>query len=164
MIWNPAEKLNRKDMEDLQLERLRNALTRVHDHVPFYHDRMAQQGIRPEQIKSLKDLAKVPFTVKADLREHYPFGLFAAPLKDIVRFHSSSGTTGKPIVAGYTRNDMDMWADCCARVAAAAGVTADDVCQVSFGYGMFTGGFGMHAGVRSVPGSSRSRAATRFVS
>lgn len=150
MIWNPAEKLNRQDMEQLQLERLRGTLQRVCDRVPFYRDRMARQGISPDQIRTLKDLANVPFTVKSDLREHYPFGLFAAPPKDIVRFHSSSGTTGKPIVAGYTRNDMDMWSDCCARVAAAAGVTADDVCQVSFGYGMFTGGFGMHAGVERI--------------
>lgn len=150
MIWNPAETMSRADITDLQLQRLRATIGRAWERVPFYRKRLDEAGVRPETIHSLQDLARVPFTVKTDLRDHYPFGLFAEPLKNIVRFHSSSGTTGKPIVVGYTRNDMESWTDCCARVAAAAGVTADDVCQISFGYGMFTGGFGMHAGAERI--------------
>ena len=150
MIWHPAETLSRQAMADLQLERLRRALDLACRQVPFYRQKLAEAGIRPEQVKSLQDLSEIPFTVKNDLRDHYPFGLFAEPLKNIVRFHSSSGTTGKPIVVGYTRGDMENWTDCCARVASAAGVTDDDICQVSFGYGMFTGGFGMHAGVERI--------------
>ena len=150
MIWNPAEKMNRRDLAALQLERLQATVERAYRNVPFYKQQMDAAGVRPEQIKSLSDLARIPFTVKTDLRDNYPYGLFAVPLKQIVRFHSSSGTTGKPIVVGYTRNDMEVWTDCCARVASAAGVTDEDICQVSFGYGMFTGGFGMHFGVERI--------------
>jgi phenylacetate-CoA ligase len=150
MIWNPAEQYSRKEMAALQLERLGQVVKLAYERVPFYRQRLDDAGVRPAQITSLQDLARIPFTVKTDLRDYYPFGLFAAPLKDIVRFHSSSGTTGKPIVVGYTRTDMDNWTDCCARVAAAAGVTADDITQISFGYGMFTGGFGIHAGVERI--------------
>ncbi len=147
MIWSPAEQLTRKDMQALQRERLQAVLARAYQHVPFYQARMDQAGIRPEAVRDLTDLGAIPFTRKTDLRDHYPFGLFARPLADIVRFHASSGTTGKPVVVGYTAQDMDNWADCCARVGAAAGVTRGDICQVSFGYGLFTGGFGMHAGL-----------------
>lgn len=150
MIWNPAEKMNRRDLAALQLERLQATVDMAYRNVPFYRQQMDSAGVRPEDIKSLPDLAKIPFTVKTDLRDNYPYGLFAVPLKQIVRFHSSSGTTGKPIVVGYTRNDMEIWTDCCARVASAAGVTDEDICQVSFGYGMFTGGFGMHFGVERI--------------
>jgi phenylacetate-CoA ligase len=150
MIWNPAEKLKRQDMQKLQLERLRQVVDRVWDNVPFYRQKMEEMGVRPEHIKSLKDISLLPLTVKNDLRDHYPYGLFASPQRSIVRFHASSGTTGKPIVVGYTRNDMEMWTDCCARVASAAGVGQDDICQISFGYGMFTGGFGMHYGIERV--------------
>lgn len=153
MIWNPAEKMNRADMADLQLLRLRETIDRAYHCIPFYRKRLDEAGLKPESVRSLADLAKVPFTVKNDLRDHYPFGLFAEPLKNIVRFHSSSGTTGKPIVVGYTRQDMENWTDCCARVVAAAGVTDDDVCQISFGYGMFTGGFGIHAGAERIGAS-----------
>jgi phenylacetate-CoA ligase len=153
MIWNPAEKMNRADMADLQLLRLRETIDRAYNCVPFYRKRLDEAGLKPDSIRSLADLADVPFTVKNDLRDQYPFGLFAEPLKNIVRFHSSSGTTGKPIVVGYTRQDMDNWTDCCARVVAAAGVTDDDVCQISFGYGMFTGGFGIHAGAERIGAS-----------
>ncbi|MDW7659530.1 MAG: phenylacetate--CoA ligase [Bacillota bacterium] len=153
MIWNPAEKMNRADMADLQLLRLRETIDRAYNCVPFYRKSLDESGLKPESIRSLADLANVPFTVKTDLRDQYPFGLFAEPLKNIVRFHSSSGTTGKPIVVGYTRQDMDNWTDCCARVVAAAGVTDDDVCQISFGYGMFTGGFGIHAGAERIGAS-----------
>ena len=147
MIWNPVEKVSRQKMRALQLERLRHTVENAYVKVPFYRERMDQLGVKPRHIQTLKDIALLPMTVKTDLRDHYPFGLFASPLKDIVRFHSSSGTTGKPIVVGYTRDDMDMWTDCCARVAAAAGVTDEDIAQIAFGYGMFTGGFGMHYGL-----------------
>jgi phenylacetate-CoA ligase len=150
MIWNPAEKLKRQEMQELQLERLKQTVNRVWEHVPFYRRKMEALGVRPEHIKTLKDVALLPITVKDDLRDNYPYGLFAAPQRSIVRFHASSGTTGKPIVVGYTRNDMEMWTDCCARVASAAGIGQDDICQIAFGYGMFTGGFGMHYGIERV--------------
>lgn len=150
MIWNPAETINRTDMKALQLERLQQVVRRVWEHVPFYRSKMEELGVRPEHIQSLKDISLLPLTVKTDLRDHYPYGLFASPQRSIVRFHASSGTTGKPIVVGYTRNDMEIWTDCCARVASAAGIGPDDICQVAFGYGMFTGGFGMHYGVERV--------------
>jgi len=150
MIWSQAEQLDRNAMKQLQLTRLQQAVDRAYRNVPFYQKRLDEAGVRPEDIRSLADIARIPFTVKTDLRDTYPFGMFAAPLKDIVRFHSSSGTTGKPIVVGYTRNDMEMWTECCARVASAAGVTEHDICQVAFGYGMFTGGFGMHYGIERI--------------
>lgn len=150
MIWNPAEKLSRSEMEALQLERLQQTVARVWNNVPFYRHKMEQIGVRPEHIKSVKDVALLPLTVKNDLRDNYPYGLFASPQRSIVRFHASSGTTGKPIVVGYTRNDMEVWTDCCARVASAAGIGQDDICQIAFGYGMFTGGFGMHYGIERV--------------
>jgi len=150
MIWNQAEQLPAREMARVQLERLQRVIRHAYDHVPFYRERLAADGLEPESFRSLKDLERVPFTVKTDLRDHYPFGLFAVPQQQIVRYHSSSGTTGKPIVVGYTRADMENWVDCCARVAAAAGVTSDDTCQISFGYGMFTGGFGMHAGIERI--------------
>ncbi|MDD2458225.1 MAG: phenylacetate--CoA ligase [Eubacteriales bacterium] len=147
MIWNPAETMNRSEMAALQLTRLQETVSRVYERVAFYRDRMDAIGLKPSDIKSLKDIEKIPFTVKNDLRDHYPTGMFAEDTRAIVRYHASSGTTGKPIIVGYTRNDMAVWTDCCARLAAAAGVTADDVCQVAFGYGMFTGGFGLHYGL-----------------
>lgn len=153
MIFSPAETLSRAEMAALQLSRLQQTVRHVYDHVPFYRTKMDALGITPADIQTLADIQKLPFTVKTDLRDNYPTGLFAAPLKDIVRFHASSGTTGKPIVVGYTRNDMDVWADCCARLAAAAGVTEHDICQVAFGYGMFTGGFGLHQGLEKLGAS-----------
>lgn len=150
MIYSPAETLSRSEMAALQLSRLQKTVRYAYDHVPFYRQKMTDLGLAPEDIISLKDLEKLPFTVKTDLRDHYPTSLFAVPMKDIVRFHASSGTTGKPIVVGYTRNDMDAWAECCARLAAAAGVTDQDICQVAFGYGMFTGGFGLHQGLEKL--------------
>ena len=147
MIWNPAETLNRSEMAALQLLRLQETVSRAYERVAFYRDRMDAIGLKPSDIKSLKDLEKIPFTIKNDLRDNYPTGMFAEDTRAIVRYHASSGTTGKPIIVGYTRNDMAVWTDCCARLAAAAGVTADDVCQIAFGYGMFTGGFGLHYGL-----------------
>ena len=150
MIWNPVEKIPRRQMAELQLERLRHTVSVAYENVPFYREKMNQLGIRPEHVRSLQDLKMLPLTVKNDLRDHYPFGLFAVPLQKIIRFHSSSGTTGKPIVVGYTKDDMDVWTDCCARVAAAAGVTDSDIGQIAFGYGMFTGGFGIHYGLERI--------------
>jgi len=147
MIWSPAETMNRSEMAELQLARLQETVSRAYERVAFYRSRMDEVGLKPSDIKSLKDIEKIPFTVKNDLRDHYPTGMFAEDTRAIVRYHASSGTTGKPIIVGYTRNDMAVWTDCCARLAAAAGVTADDVCQIAFGYGMFTGGFGLHYGL-----------------
>lgn len=151
MIWNPKyECMSRPEMETLQLARLQETVARCYHQVPFFHQRMEEAGVRPEHIKSLKDLRLLPFTTKADMRENYPFGLFAVPRKDVVRIHSSSGTTGKPTTVGYTRNDLEMWSEACARFITAAGVGADDIVQVSFGYGLFTGGFGLHYGLEKV--------------
>jgi len=153
MIWNTAETGTRKEIEALQLLRLRWQVEYSYDHVPFYRSAFDAAGLKPIHIQSLSDLAKIPFTVKNDLRDQYPTGLFAVPNNKIVRYHASSGTTGKPIVVGYTRNDMENWTECCARMAAAAGVTAEDTAQVAFGYGLFTGGFGLHYGLERVGAS-----------
>ncbi|NLT12159.1 MAG: phenylacetate--CoA ligase [Clostridiaceae bacterium] len=153
MFWSPSETLSRSEIEAVQLERLKWQVAYAYEKVPFYKERMDGAGVRPDHISTLSDISKIPFTVKTDLRDNYPTGLFAVPNKDIVRFHSSSGTTGKPIVVGYTRNDMDNWTECCARMCTAAGVTHDDVAQVAFGYGLFTGGFGLHYGLERVGAS-----------
>jgi len=153
MIWNTAEAGTRKEIEALQLLRLRWQVEYAYDHVPFYRAAFDAVGLKPFHIQSLSDLSRIPFTVKNDLRDHYPTGLFAVPNREIVRYHASSGTTGKPIVVGYTRNDMENWTECCARMAAAAGVTAEDTAQVAFGYGLFTGGFGLHYGLERIGAS-----------
>jgi len=153
MIWNAAEKISRKEMRELQLSRLRWQVEYAYSHVPFYKTKWDEIGLKPSHIERLSDISKIPFTVKTDLRDHYPTGLFAVPNREIVRFHSSSGTTGKPIVVGYTRNDMENWTECCARMASAAGVTRDDIAQIAFGYGLFTGGFGLHYGLERVGAS-----------
>jgi phenylacetate-CoA ligase len=150
MIWNSVEKISRREMADLQLARLKASVALAYERVPFYKRQLDKAGVHPDHLRTLKDIALIPFTVKTDLRDNYPYGLFASPLKSIVRFHSSSGTTGKPILVGYTRQDMETWTDCCARLAAAAGVTDEDICQIAFGYGMFTGGFGLHYGIERV--------------
>jgi len=153
MIWNTAEAGTRKEIEALQLLRLRWQVEYAYDHVPFYRSAFDAIGLKPYHIQSLSDLSRIPFTVKNDLRDQYPTGLFAVPNREIIRYHASSGTTGKPIVVGYTRNDMENWTECCARMAAAAGVTADDTAQVAFGYGLFTGGFGLHYGLERIGAS-----------
>jgi phenylacetate-CoA ligase len=150
MIWNVAESLPRREIEELQLRRLRWQVEYAYDRVPLYREKFDAIGLKPSDIKSLSDLQKIPFTVKNDLRDSYPTGMFAVPNREIVRFHSSSGTTGKPIVVGYTRNDMENWTECCARMVYAAGVTCEDTAQVAFGYGLFTGGFGLHYGLERV--------------
>lgn len=139
------EAMARPDLEALQLERLQAVLRRVYDNVPLYKSKFDQAGVTPD-ITSLEELAEFPFTVKDDMRSAYPFGMFAAPRKDIVRVHSSSGTTGQITVVGYTRNDIDNWADLMARTIASAGGTAEDTVQVTYGYGLFTGGLGAHYG------------------
>lgn len=151
MIWNKEyECLTRKEMEEIQLERLKAVVNRAYNDVPFYRRRFDEIGLKPSHIKTLKDIEKIPYTTKEDLRDNYPYDLFARPLKKIVRIHASSGTTGKPVVVGYTRNDMDNWTECVARLIIAAGGREEDVAQVAFGYGLFTGGFGLHYGLEKV--------------
>lgn len=153
------ETMSRKQIEEIQLERLKYTVNYCYTHVPFYKKKLDEAGVSPDQIKTLDDIRHIPPTTKADLRDNYPFGLFAVPMKDIVRIHASSGTTGKPTVVGYTKHDLDMWSDCMARLCAAAGATSDDIVQISFGYGMFTGALGLHYGLEKlgcavVPNSS----------
>ena len=146
-VWDQVECLPRPDLERLQVERLRACVDRVAQTVPFYRDKLARAGVSSASIRTLGDISGLPFTVKDDLRELYPFGLFAVPMTEIVRLHASSGTTGKPIVVGYTVKDIELWSDLIARALAAAGVTRDDIVQNAYGYGLFTGGLGLHYGV-----------------
>lgn len=134
----------------IQDEKLVKQVQHVWEHVPYYRKKMEEKGVRPEDIKSTADLHKLPFLSKKDLRKAYPYGMLAVPLKDCVRIHSTSGTTGKRVIAFYTQEDIDMWEDCCARAIMAAGGTADDVCQISYGYGLFTGGAGVDGGSHKV--------------
>jgi phenylacetate-CoA ligase len=153
------ETADRATIEKLQTERLIDCVHRVYDHVPLYKKRFDEAGIKPEDIQSLGDLCKIPFTVKDDLRDNYPFGMFAVPKDEVVRVHASSGTTGKPTVVGYTKNDLNMWSDVMARLCVAGGASKSDIAQVAFGYGLFTGAFGLHyamekLGAMVVPASS----------
>ncbi len=151
MIWEKEiECCSHKKIEEIQLERLQHMVTKAYENVPFYRKKLDEAGVKPTDIKSLADVSKIPFTTKNDMREEYPFGLFAEPMKNIVRVHASSGTTGKPVVAGYTKSDIANWSNAIARIVTAAGVTDEDVAQVSFGYGLFTGGFGLHYGLEKV--------------
>ncbi|WP_404456509.1 phenylacetate--CoA ligase family protein [Virgibacillus necropolis] len=140
------ETLERSEMETLQLKRLKHTVQRVDNHVKFYQDKFNEMGIEPHDIQSLQDIKKLPFTEKKDLRNHYPYGLFASPMEDIIRLHASSGTSGKPTVVGYTRKDIDDWAEIVARSIAAAGGNPGDVMHNAYGYGLFTGGLGLHHG------------------
>ena len=148
MIWDPKhECMDLEERRTLQLYRLREQIARLWATVPFYRDRWQSHGVSPDDINSLDDLRRLPFTQKNDLRDTYPFAMFAAPLEEVVRIHSSSGTTGKPIVVGYTRSDIqDIWAQTIARTLACGGGTSRDVLQVAYGYGLFTGGLGLHYG------------------
>ncbi len=146
MFQPELETMARHELEDVQLARLQLILGRVYDSVPLYRRKFDEAGFNPTSVTSLADLARIPFTVKDDLRSAYPYGMFAVPLRDIVRVHSSSGTTGQITVVGYTRGDIDRWSDLMARTYASAGVTADDIVQVTYGYGLFTGGLGAHYG------------------
>ena len=147
MIWNEArECMSREDMNNLQSARLRKIVDRVYHNVEPYRKKMQEAGLEPGDINGIEDLHKLPFTTKDDLRDNYPFGLFAAPQTDIVRIHASSGTTGKATVVGYTRKDIDTWRECVARCCTMAGLGKDDIIQVAYGYGLFTGGLGGHYG------------------
>lgn len=150
-IWNAQyETMERTKLAQLQLERLKRAVAYMYERVPFYHQRLDEAGIDPYRLRTLADVRHLPFTTKDDFRTNYPYGLFAVPLEQVVRVHSSSGTTGNPVVVGYTKTDLETWAELCARFITAAGVTAADVAQIAFGYGMFTGGFGLHYGLEKV--------------
>ncbi|ASQ90290.1 phenylacetate--CoA ligase [Prosthecochloris sp. GSB1] len=154
MIWNQhIECMSREAMRSLQAQRLRETVNRIHTHVPFYRQQLQQAGIRPEDIKTVDDLQHLPFTTKLDLRDNYPFGLFAAPQQDVVRLHASSGTTGKSTVVGYTHNDILMWSEVVARSLAMADVNRNDIIQVAYGYGLFTGGLGLHYGAEKIGAS-----------
>ena len=144
------ETMSREDMKKLQSEKLVKQVKHVYENVPYYRDLMDKKGVKPEDIQGIDDLHKLPFLSKADLRDAYPYGLLATPLENCVRIHSTSGTTGRRVVAFYTQNDIDLWEDCCARAITAAGGTKKDVCQVAYGYGLFTGGFGLNGGSQKI--------------
>ncbi len=149
-IWNPEyEMMPRDQLEKLQVQRLREVMTRVAD-VPFYKKKFADANISADKIKSLDDVRRIPFTEKNDLRDNYPFGMFTVPLEQVIRIHASSGTTGKPTVAGYTRADLEVWTEVMARTVTSAGVTSRDIVHNAYGYGLFTGGLGFHLGAEKV--------------
>lgn len=150
MFSPEIEKIDRKALREMQLERLKDTVHYAYENVPMYRRRFDEIGLRPEHIRTLKDIELIPYTTKDDLRENYPFGMFAVPMKKIVRLHASSGTTGKPVVGGYTRRDLDNWSTCIARILTMAGATDEDIFHVAFGYGLFTGGFGLHYGVEKL--------------
>lgn len=150
MIWAKEETLSRKEMEELQLARLKETVKLNYEKVPAYRSKMDKANIKPEDIKSLDDLRRLPFTTKQDLRDNYPFGLFTVPKKELVRIHASSGTTGKPTVVGYTRKDMKTWTECVSRIAVMGGASDEDIAQICFGYGMFTGALGLHYGLENI--------------
>ncbi len=152
--WDKEKEcMPRKELEELQLRRLKETVYRVYAFVPAYKEKMDQAGIKPEDIKTLKDLQKLPFTTKQDLRDNYPFGLFALPMSEVVRIHSSSGTTGKPTVVGYSKKDIDIWSELMARALTSAGATRYSVIQNAYGYGLFTGGLGIHYGAEKIAAS-----------
>ena len=149
--WNPAyECASRNEMTKYQMEGLISTVNRVYNSVPFYKDKMIKAGIEPGDIKNLEDLKKLPFTNKQDLRDTYPFGMFAAPMSDIIRIHASSGTTGKQTVVGYTQKDLDSWAEVVARSLYSAGADKESIVQIAYGYGLFTGGLGLHYGAERI--------------
>ena len=151
MIWNETKEcMSRDEMRVLQSARLVKTVERVYHNVPFYRKKMQELGLEPGDIKGIEDLQKLPFTTKNDLRDNYPFGLFAVPQSEIVRVHASSGTTGKATVVGYTRRDLDIWSECVARALTMAGVSRNDIIQVAYGYGLFTGGLGAHSGAEKL--------------
>lgn len=145
--------MDRDELSQVQSERLRTTVERIYFNVPFYRHKMQEAGLGPENIKTINDLYKLPFTTKTDLRDNYPYGLFAVPMSEIVRLHATSGTTGKPIVVGYTRNDIATWSEVIARTLTAAGAGKNDFIQIAYGYGMFTGGLGLHYGGEKIGAS-----------
>ena len=151
MIWNNnKECMPRSQMRELQGKRLHKIVDYVYHNVPFYRDKLQQMDIKPEDITSIDDIVKLPFTTKQDLRDNYPFGLQAAPQSEVIRFHASSGTTGNPTIVGYTRKDVGVWSECMSRCLTSFGVTRDDLFSVAYGYGLFTGGLGVHYGVENL--------------
>ena len=140
--------MGHEQLRETQNKRLRTTVESVYHNSPFYRAKMQELGITPNDIETIDDIVKLPFTTKTDLRDQYPFGLFSAPMSEIVRLHASSGTTGKPIVAGYTRKDLGIWSDVMARTFAAGGCTRNDIFQIAYGYGLFTGGLGAHYGLK----------------
>ena len=150
MIWAKEETLPRAEIEKIQLERLKETVHYIYEKVEPYREKMGAAGVKPEDIQTLDDLKKLPFTYKADFRDHYPTGLFAVDKKELVRFHASSGTTGKPTVVGYTRKDLDTWLNNVARIACMGGATPDDIAQNAFGYGTFTGALGLQGGLEKI--------------
>jgi phenylacetate-CoA ligase len=154
MIWNKyIETADRELLRKIQTERLQQMVERIYFNVPFYRDKLQQLGIEPGDIKSIDQLKDLPFTKKQDLRDNYPFGLFSVPQSEVVRLHASSGTTGKPTVVGYTRNDLQTWSETVARSLTMAGITKSDIIQIAYGYGLFTGGLGLHYGAEKVGAS-----------
>lgn len=151
--WNPIETVPLHEMKALQSLRLSQTVRHVYEHVPFYKEKFDEMGIKPEDIQSIDDIVKLPFTYKQDLRDNYPYGLFAVPTKDVTRIHASSGTTGKQTVVGYTQNDLSIWSNCCGRALTAAGGDNNDFVHVSYGYGLFTGGLGLHDGAQEIKAS-----------
>ena len=151
IMWDPkVETMSRDEIHQVQSRELKNVVKRVYENVPFYREKMDALGVKPEDIHEAEDVRLLPFTEKKDLRDHYPFGLFAVPREEIVRVHASSGTTGKPTVAGYTKQDLDTWADLTARSMTCAGVTKKSVVHIAYGYGLFTGGLGAHYGAERI--------------
>ncbi len=150
MIWSKEETLPREEIEKIQLERLKETVARVYQKVPAYAKKMDEAGVSPADIVSLADLARLPFVTKQDLRDNYPFGLFAVSRDELVRIHASSGTTGKPTVVGYTRGDLETWTECVSRIACMGGASKQDIAQICFGYGMFTGALGLHYGLENI--------------
>ncbi len=151
MIWNETfECMSREEMRRCQSRRLVDVVERVYHNVPFYRRKMQELGVGPEDIRGIEDLSKLPFTTKQDLRDNYPFELFSVPMTEIVRLHASSGTTGKPTVVGYTRKDLATWSEVMARTLTGAGINRHDFLQVAYGYGLFTGGLGVHYGAEKV--------------
>ena len=154
MIWNETmECMSREELRKLQSIRLRKVVERAYHNTTFYRKEMQALGITPDDIQSIEDIVKLPFTEKQHLRDNYPFGLMAVPMSEIVRLHASSGTTGKPIVVGYTRKDLNIWSEAVARCLTANGITKNDIVQVAYGYGLFTGGLGAHNGVETIGGT-----------
>ncbi|PWM24256.1 MAG: phenylacetate--CoA ligase [Oscillospiraceae bacterium] len=151
MFWQKEiETMSRDQLADLQLKKLKETVERCYHNVPYYQKLFREQGLLPGDIKTLDDLKKLPMTRKAALRENYPFKLLACPMRDVVRIHGSSGTTGKPTMVAYTRHDLDVWSDCVTRIVCAGGATPDDVAQIAFGYGLFTGALGLHQGLEKL--------------
>ncbi len=151
MFWQEQiETMDRAELERIQLAKLKNLVDYCYNRVPFYKKRLDEAGVTADKIKTLSDIKYIPYTTKDDIRDTYPFGLFAVDKKEIVRIHASSGTTGNPTVVGYTKNDMQMWTDCVSRIVVAAGATADDIVQIAFGYGLFTGALGLHYGLENI--------------